>query len=203
MKHDINLYQPHRGARVPVPLRRWAALALLCFTALGALWYAQLAGETAALAASVARAQADAARVSHQTERLPQVLQRETEQVNAIEAEVLALEALADRLTRGGLGRVEGFAPQLRAFGRATADGVWLTGIRIDNAGDQLAVEGRALEAARVPHLLAALGREPAFAGRAFATLELKSADDAGRGAMPVDAVKFRVASAKTEGAPR
>lgn len=193
MANNINLYQPRGPRRAPV--RRWMVAAAVLAVGAIALTYALQMGETAALQARLARAHADAERLARQAEQVPAAVERETTQLTALEQEVLALESLAERLARGQVAAAAGFAPQLRAFGRATADGVWLTSIHIDQTRDQLTLEGRALDATRLPLLIAALGREPAFAGLAFATLDLKLAEDAGRGDMPADVVKFRVAS--------
>ena len=108
------------------------------------------------------------------------------------EADVAAMEALAARLASGAFARTEPFTEPLRAFARARAEGVWLTGIRLNNASGQLVLEGKALDAARVPQLLAALQREPRFAGTEFARIEMQPA------AEPAGAVQFRIASAET-----
>ncbi len=108
------------------------------------------------------------------------------------EADVAALETLAARLASSPFARAEPFTGPLRAFARARADGVWLTGIRLNNASGQLVLEGKALEAARVPQLLAALQREPRFAGTEFARIEMQPA------AEPAGAVQFRIASAES-----
>jgi Tfp pilus assembly protein PilN len=107
----------------------------------------------------------------------------------------VALERLAARLTGGALGRIEGFSAALTALAQASTDGVWLTGVTLDNTAGQLALEGKALDAARVPLLLAALTRQPRFNGTEFAKMELTRADDAGR-ATPEGTVHFRIATA-------
>jgi hypothetical protein len=200
MPNNINLYQPRAPRRAPV--RRWLLPAALLAAGAIALSYALQARETAALQARLARAQANAERLARQAEQVPAAIERETKQLAALEQDVLALESLAARLTPGSVAAGAGFASQLRAFGRATAEGVWLTGIRIDQTSGQLTLEGRALDAARLPLLIAALGGEPAFNGLAFATLDLKLAEDAGRGDMPADVVKFRVASTPKDTTP-
>ncbi len=103
--------------------------------------------------------------------------------------EVAALEALAAKLGEGVAGRNEPFTEPLRAFARARAEGVWLTGVRIANSNTQLQLEGKAVDASRVPQWLAALKREPGFAGKAFARIEMQPARE------PEGAVQFRIAT--------
>lgn len=91
------------------------------------------------------------------------------------EEEVHALETVVHTLATGGLAHTTGFAASLRAFGRTSTDGVWLTGIGLDNRRGSMVVEGRAVDAARLPALLQSLGKDPYFAGTTFSALEMNA----------------------------
>lgn len=113
----------------------------------------------------------------------------------AEERDIKTLEAVAARLTAGVLGRAGSFTESLKGLGRATHDGVWLTGIKLHQASGRLSLEGKALDAARVPMLIAALSQEPQFAGTAFATLDIKR--DEARSDSSV--VNFRITSLESQ----
>ncbi len=96
----------------------------------------------------------------------------------ALEAEVAALAAqLKSRqevmasLTSGVVGNTGGFSEYLRAFSRQSVDGVWLT--RFDIAGNELAIQGRALSADRVANFLRRLNNERVMQGRPLASVRI------------------------------
>ncbi len=66
----------------------------------------------------------------------------------------------------------KGFAEYLRGFARQTVRGVWLTGVSI-GPGKELSIHGRTLNQSLVSEYVNRLGREPAFAGHAFARVSL------------------------------
>jgi MSHA biogenesis protein MshI len=174
--------EPELGWRVPTA----AALAALAVGVAAHLWL-----EAKALDAQ----RATAMRLRDDVQRAEKLLLAlgtpapAGRQLNAdADADVVALEALATRLTAGTLGRREPFAESLRALARARTDGVWLTGIRLAHGG-ALTLEGKALDAERLPQFLAALQHESHFAGAEFARIEMHPARD------PAGAVQFRITS--------
>jgi hypothetical protein len=174
MAQNINLYEaPRKRERRGVSPQRVAAIAVLLATALGTLHWVDRQ-RTAQLAAELAQLRADHDRISRQAAAVPADTAA-AERLQQDESDVAALEQIAARLTAGALGRADAFTAQLQALARSTTEGVWLTGIRIDNARNTLVLEGRALDPARVPQLFSALRNEPLFAGLAFSTLELKA----------------------------
>lgn len=101
----------------------------------------------------------------------------------ALEAEVAQLEAeiklrhtMLQALSTGELGNTAGFSEFLAALGRQTLPGVWLTEIRIDDAGNDLLVQGRALRADLLPAYLTRLNREPMMRGRRVTEMKLTAA---------------------------
>lgn len=136
-----------------------------------------------------------------ESERLQRLLRQipvnggHSERLLAEERDIAALETVAARLTAGVLGRAGSFTDSLKGLGRATTEGVWLTGIRLNQGSGRIALEGKALDAARVPALMAALGRQPQFAGTAFATLDIRRDETRSDEAV----IRFRITSTETQ----
>ncbi|MEW6371674.1 MAG: PilN domain-containing protein [Pseudomonadota bacterium] len=98
----------------------------------------------------------------------------------ALAAEVLeaerqlgALREVSGVLQRGELGNTRGYAEYFRALARQHADGLWLTGLSINGAGNDIEVRGRALDAQAVPGYLTRLTREPVLQGKGFGSLSI------------------------------
>lgn len=108
----------------------------------------------------------------------------------ALESEVAQLEAqiklrqqTMQALSTGDLGNTAGFSGFFAALGREALPGVWLTRVRIDDAGNGLFVEGRALRADLLPAYLKALSRESMMRGRRVTEMKVSAAagDEAGQ----------------------
>lgn len=93
-------------------------------------------------------------------------------------AEVLAV------LQGGALGNTAGYSDYMRAFAKQSFEGLWLTGFSIAGAGQEVTIEGRALQAELVPDYLKRLNRESIMQGRAFADLSIQTPKP-GAGAQP------------------
>jgi len=197
MAQNINLHAPGRRRRAPIS-RAGIATALAVAFAGSAALYAIEAQHQAQLRNAAQDSERAASRLEKQLTAAPTAAHQAQQELNAVEGEVVALEAVATRLGAGALGRTTGFTAQLRALARGNTDGVWLTGIRFDNAGAQIALEGKALDAARVPTLIERLRRAPEFAGTTFATIELKPSEETGVRA-PASLVRFRLATPTLE----
>ena len=96
----------------------------------------------------------------------------------ALEAELAALDAqlqgrqdVIDTLKSGAVGNTEGFSDYMRAFSRQNVSGLWLTGF--DIAGNELAIQGRTLNADLVASYLKQLNQEKSLQGRQFAALRI------------------------------
>lgn len=192
MAQNINLYEaPRKRGRQGISPRRVAAIAGLLVLALGTLHWVDRQ-RTAQLTAELAQLRATHERMTRQAAALPADTAA-AEQLQRDERDVAALEQIAARLSAGALGRSDAFTAQLQALARSTTDGVWLTGIRIDNASRTLVLEGRALDPARVPQLFTALRNEPLFAGLAFSALELKALELAPKDPAAADTTRSQV----------
>jgi hypothetical protein len=100
-------------------------------------------------------------------------------QSDQLEAEVKLRQATLQALSTGELGNTAGFSEFLAALGRQSLAGVWLTRIRVDDAGNGLAVEGRALRPELLPVYLKGLSREPMMRGRRVTEMKLVAAKGA------------------------
>ena len=94
-------------------------------------------------------------------------------EVARLEAEVKARQAVLAELSTGELGNTAGFSEFLAALGRRALPGVWLTGLSIGEAGNDLQVSGRALRPELVPAYLKALSEEPMMRGRRVTEMKL------------------------------
>ena len=194
MAQNLNLLEPTSTGPSPgrVGLRRAAIAAVLVSVATVTVAALQVRG--------LGNARAELARVQAETQRL----QREQidaatpdpaliAQITQDQRDVEALELIAHQLTNGSFGRTQGFADELRAFGRATASGIWLTGLKLDNPTNSMTLDGKAIDASRVPALIHALESEPHFSGTRFASIELHASETQANSAPRT--VDFRIAT--------
>jgi hypothetical protein len=106
-------------------------------------------------------------------------------EVARTEAEVKTRQATLEALNTGEFGNTAGFSDFFAAFGRQAMSGVWLTGFNIGDAGNALAVTGRALHADLVPAYLRRLNNEAMMRGRRVVEMKL-----AGKAAAPPGATQ-------------
>jgi Tfp pilus assembly protein PilN len=125
--------------------------------------------------------------------------QLETELAQA-EARLKALREVAGVIERGELGNTSGYAEYFKALARQHLSGVWLTGVSVGASGNDLSVQGRALDPALVPAYLGRLTHEQVMRGKAFGSLRISQAapaKDAAAAAPPF--VEFSLESAVAE----
>lgn len=89
------------------------------------------------------------------------------------EAQLASLKRIAAVIDRGEIGNGTGYAEYFRALARQHVDGLWLTGLAITGAGSEIAIRGRALDAALLPGFLGRLTREKVMQGKSFGSLEI------------------------------
>jgi hypothetical protein len=99
----------------------------------------------------------------------------ETELVQA-EARLKAMRDVSGVLERGELGNTSGYSEYFRALARQNLSGVWLTGVSVGGAGNEVGVQGRALDPALVPAYLGRLTHEQVMRGKAFGSLRISQA---------------------------
>jgi hypothetical protein len=98
--------------------------------------------------------------------------QLETELAEA-EARLKALRDVSGVIERGELGNTRGYAEYFKALARQNLSGVWLTGVSIGGAGNEVGVQGRALDPALVPAYLGRLTHEQVMRGKGFGSLRI------------------------------
>lgn len=124
-------------------------------------------------------------------------------QLGEAETRLAALRRVSDLIARGGIGNPQGYAEYFRALARQRVDGLWLTGVRIGGAGQDIGVRGRALDPALVPGFLGRLRNEPVMQGKPVGSLQIgeaaavKSVDKDGKeSTAPAPYVEFSLQSA-------
>jgi hypothetical protein len=179
MSQQINLLNPALAPKVQLfkgesVLMALGALLLLCLIASLALGWdtRRLAAREREQGARLAQLNADVTRMGQEVgARKPsRALQNEMAKLDALFAarnEVMAI------IGSGALGDTRGVSDYFRAFARQSLEGLWLTGFSIHNAGADIVVQGRTLEADLVPVYLQGLRREDALRGHGFAAVSV------------------------------
>lgn len=207
MSQQINLFNPkfEKQAHRVSAATSAQALGVLAVGLLALTWYGQhrialLEREDAAVKAQLAQREARRNKVLQDfpPRRKDPALEG---RVAGAEADRASLQHVADVLVRGDLGNTQGYAAYFRAFAQARVDGVWLTGVRIVGAGNDIGLQGNALHAAQVPAYIASLGRQAVLKGKAFASLDIGQPEapapaGAGTPAAKLPYVRFSLQSA-------
>ena len=115
------------------------------------------------------------------------------------ERQLGALREVSGVLQGGGLGNTRGYAEYFRALARQHVEGLWLTGLTITGAGNEIGVRGRALDPESVPGFLTRLTREPVMQGKGFGSLQISEGTRDGQAApaaaAPAPYVEFSLQS--------
>lgn len=80
-------------------------------------------------------------------------------------------------VAQGDLPSTQAYSGLFQGFSRQVVDGTWLTGFGF--AEKDIEIHGRLTDPALLPVYISRLNSEPAFAGRRFATLDMKAVDPA------------------------
>ncbi|MBV8634786.1 MAG: PilN domain-containing protein [Burkholderiaceae bacterium] len=179
MSQQINLFNPiflkqKKIFAAATMVQGLAVILLVCILmSLYAGWQLNTREKQAAIsAAQVARIKASLDNATaHYTPHaadpaLPGEMERAQDDVNS-------LQRVQDAMNGGGLGDTKGYSTYFRSFSRQIVEGVWLIGVDINGAGQQIDLKGRALRADLVPEYLKRLGREPEMKAKTFATLDM------------------------------
>jgi hypothetical protein len=209
MSHQINLFNPAlRKTAVVLPAQQmllgWCAVAVLALAWFG--WQnvhgAQLKAAEAESAARLQQLQTDVTQLGTQL-----AARRPSPELQAKyhrkQLQLQAREDVVQVLDSGAIGNTEGHANYLRAFARHSLDGLWLTGLTVVGAGNDIIVEGRTLKPELVPDYLDRLGREPVLKGHAFNRLQMRRPDPQPQGVgKPMLEPRFVEFSVATEAEP-
>jgi hypothetical protein len=123
-------------------------------------------------------------------------------ELNAAELELKSLHNVESVLKGGALGDTAGYAEYFRALSRQNVSGLWLTGVSISGAGNDIGLRGRAMQATMIPNYVARLTGERVMHGKTFASLDIARPDTVAAPAAPVAAPSAPVAPAAPTTAP-
>jgi hypothetical protein len=96
-----------------------------------------------------------------------------TTELHTAEEELKSLHDVSSVLQGGALGNTSGYAEYFRALSRQNVSGLWLTGVTINGAGNDIGVSGRAMQATLIPNYIARLTGERIMHGKTFAALDI------------------------------
>lgn len=208
MSQQINLYNPAFERKRDLLSLPGAVTA--CAVALTVVIVVMLAMTVRTSNLEHKLAQANAARDTSQSEMTRLAGQLAARKPNPqLAAEVARLEqALASRkevmstLQGGAIGDTRGFSAYLAAFARQSFYGLWLTGLKVASAGQDVVLEGRAIRPELVPDYLRRLNREEVMRGHAFAELEMRRPEtEKGGTRMEAKFIEFRLSTLPLAGA--
>ena len=94
-------------------------------------------------------------------------------EVAQLQAQLRSLQEVEAVLKRGEIGNTEGYAEYFRAFARQNVQGLWLTGVNIVGAGQDIGLQGRAMQAALIPVYIGRLKDEKSMSGKTFGALQI------------------------------
>lgn len=148
------------------------ALVLLGAAVMAKSELAALESEAATVKAGLDRGEArrSAATAAFVAPRKSEALQQELDQADA---QFRNLQRVAAILEQGQPGATRGYSAYFRAFARRGVEGLWLTGVTIQGAGDAIGLQGRALKASLLPGYLHGLASEAVLRGKSFGQLEM------------------------------
>ena len=121
------------------------------------------------------------------------------------EARLASLHDVETVLRSGALGDRAGYAEYFRAFARQNVNGLWLTGLTIEGAGNDIGLQGKAMQPTLIPGYIARLMTEKIMHGRTFASLQIArptGAPTAGAGPQAPMAPSAGAGAGASAGAP-
>jgi hypothetical protein len=178
MTQNINLYDPSLRKRRDWFTAENAATAIgVCAlaVALGTAWarheLAQLRGPATETTEALQAAQTELTNLAQRmADAKPDA--RLMAELQFAQTTLTQRNAALELLRAGGLGVEAGHAAALSAFARQSINGLWLTGLVLDN--QQVALRGRALNPDLIPSYVTRLNKEAALQGRSFRALDIE-----------------------------
>lgn len=176
MSKQINLLAQAQAGPALSALRALIGLGLMLAAFLGYAAFAWVG--TARLADTVAQSDAQLATEKAAVKALEQKIGARPKLADIV-AQIDALKAQADEsqailnLLRGGGGGSESYSGHLTTLARISEDGVWLTGVKIGNAGKTVSLAGRSLRNESVLRYAQRLNEQFSAYGVQFSAVEL------------------------------
>lgn len=150
MTQQINLFVREVAVKrgpIVTTLLAGALMAVVCV-----VYWQYLIGETKRLEKRVADAKREVATQQEALKGMRDVLAKRTDparlaaELAAVKARASEAQAFLGLLQNGELGSIDGYAGHFITMARNTEPGVWLTLLRIQNAGKTLELQGRSLQ---------------------------------------------------------
>ena len=179
MTRHINLLDPPQKKRSPYTTALQMGVPIVLVLLVMGTWGAVVRFQLGSIKQQLAETESQIRPVREQLSQIQAGMG--VEQVNALlrerlehaQAQLKARNDIQTALQRGDLGSTHGFSEFMRAFAHQTVAGVWLTGLRLENGGQDITLVGRAVNAEAVATLLRQLRAEPALAGKPIATMHV------------------------------
>ena len=180
MSQQINLFNPALlqqqkpfSAMVMARILGGIALCVVLLAAYASYQISSLGKQAATTSIQLSTVQVQLAKVNAEfgARQKSKVLENEIEKV---EAEVQSIQQIFDILKKGEFGNTKGYSEYMRAFSRQIMGGLWLTGFSIHGAGNEIGIQGKAIQPELVPAYILKLKQEPVLLGKSFATLEMQ-----------------------------
>ncbi len=182
MSQQINLYNPrlerqknYLSTRLLVAVLGVVVVGLAGAAVVARSQLATVEREAEALKREVA--EHEARRVSVTAAFVPRrrsaTLQQEVDAAAIEYRNLKQVAALLDQ-DQGRGANARGYSAYFRALARKRVDGLWLTGVTIDQGGEAIGLQGRTLKPSLLPGYLDGLAGEPVLRGKSFGQLEMR-----------------------------
>lgn len=179
MSQQINLYQPIFRKQE----KKFSALAMLQSVGIVAagviLLYGYMWWQSQALKHELARAEQNHAAASKRLAEASQKFGARPDatsldaEIARLENELAAKQQVQEILKRGVFSNTRGFSDYFVSFARQRVPGVWLTGIDITGAAEEMALAGRTVNPELVPRYMQKLSSEKPLAGIEFRAFQM------------------------------
>ena len=180
MSQQLNLFNPIflKQKKIFGAKPMLQALAVILVGVLGLTWFAghrvaELQAEADRGAATLSGRQTKLSSVNTQFAPRQRSAALGAELAEA-QAELASLHQVEVVLQGGALGNTRGYAEYFRAFARQNVQGLWLTGLTIVGAGNDIGVQGRAMQPTMIPNYVSRLTAEKVMRGKTFASLKIE-----------------------------
>lgn len=95
--------------------------------------------------------------------------------IRKLELRVAASKDVLGFLQKRDFGESVAYSDAFRGFSRKAMPGIWLTGFALSDGGQSIEISGRAAQPSLVPAYIRALGNDPAFKGKSFSSVMIRS----------------------------
>ena len=184
MMQQVNLYQPTVRKRWKLfSIQMTLSIALAMSVILMAVYYSAYRNQqeiAMSLQKTKLQEEGQLKRMAElQTKLYPKSKSQQMEQkLDLLKAERRQKYRVLNRLQDQRISNTAGFSTYFEALANQRLPELWLTRIRIHEGGEQLFLDGSALQADLVPQYLQRLATEAAYKGRVFQTFTLTRPED-------------------------